>query len=290
LAHIATGSLAGAVSEAGGLGVIASASRDASYLREQITAARSITRKPFGVNIMLMNPHTPQLIDIVCEEKIPVVATGAGSPEPYMQKLLEAGCRVIPVIPHVRAAQKMEALGAFAVVAEGRESGGHVGPVATMALVPQVVDAVRIPVVAAGGIADGRGLVAAMALGAVGVQMGTVFLLAKECPISQAYKDAVKSCGDNDTVITGIGTRDEVRCIKNELTKRYFELVKQPDKEKEWLELLTGSLNRAVQGDMASGSIQVGQIAGMLREEKTARQIMEDIMLQAERVCRKLEV
>jgi len=284
MAHISTGKMAGAVSEAGGLGIISSGSRDAEYLRQQIADARNITTKAFGVNVMLANPKTPEIMDLIIKEKIPVVATGAGTPEPYMKRLLDAGCKVIPVIPHVRAAKKMEAIGAFAVVAEGRESGGHVGPTTTMVLVPQVVDAVKIPVIAAGGIADGRGYCAATILGAVGVQIGTAFLLAKECPIADVYKKKIIEVDDRATTVTGIGTRDEVRCIKNALTEKYFELIKKPGTDKEQMDLLIGSLYRAVQGDLENGSVQAGQIAGMLKEEKTVRQIMEDLMEDAYRV------
>lgn len=284
MAHISTGKFAGVVSEAGGLGIISTASRDADYLIQQIDDARKITKKAFGVNVMLANPKTPELMEIIIKERIPVVATGAGTPEPYMDRLLAMGCKVIPVVPHVRAAKKMEAIGAFAVVAEGRESGGHVGPTSTLVLLPQVVDAVNIPVIAAGGIADGRGYCAASIMGAVGVQLGTVFLLAKECPISDAYKKKIIEADDRSTTVTGIGTRDEVRCIKNPLTDKYFELIKRPGTEKEQMDLLVGSLNRAVQGDMVNGSIQVGQIAGMLKVEKSARQIMKDLMEDAYRV------
>lgn len=281
MAHISTGEMAGAVSEAGGLGIISTGSRDADYLIQQLDIVRKITNKPFGVNVMLANPKTPEIMDVIIEEKIPVVATGAGTPEPYMDRLLEAGCKVIPVVPHVRAAKKMEAIGAFAVVAEGRESGGHVGPTSTIVLLPQVVDAVKIPVIAAGGIADGRGYCAASIMGAVGIQMGTAFLLAKECPVCNEYKRKIIEADDHATVVTGIGTRDEVRCIKSPLTDKYFELIKQLGTEKEQMDLLIGSLYRAVHGDMETGSIQSGQIAGMLKAEKTARQIMEELMADA---------
>lgn len=287
MAHISTGKMAGSISEAGGLGIISSASRNEDYLKQQIDDARRITKKAFGVNVMLANPRTPELMELIIREKIPIVATGAGTPEPYMDRLLAAGCKVIPVVPHVRAAKKMEAIGAFAVVAEGRESGGHVGPTSTMVLLPQVVDAVKIPVIAAGGIADGRGYCAAIILGAIGVQLGTAFLLAKECPISDLYKKKIIEADDRSTIVTGIGTRDEVRCIINPLTDKYFDLIKQPGTENEQMDLLVGSLYKAVQGDMEKGSIQVGQIAGMLKVEKTARQIMEDLMMDAYRVYEK---
>lgn len=287
MAHISNGEMAGHISEAGGLGVISTGSKDAEYLKQQLIEIRKITDKPFGVNVMLANRNSAEIMEVIANEKIAVVATGAGTPEPYMDKLLSAGSKVIPVIPHIRAAKKMESIGAFAIVAEGRESGGHVGPTSTMVLLPQVVDAVKIPVIAAGGIADGRGYCSASIMGAVGVQMGTAFLVAKECPIADGYKKMIIDADDRSTVITGIGTRDEVRCIKNPLTDKYFNLIKQEGTEKEAYELMKGSLYKAVHGDLQNGSIQAGQIAGMLKGEKTARKIMEDLMKDAYRVYKK---
>jgi len=283
MAHIATAQLAGAVSAAGGLGVISAGRRDPAEVQADIRKVREMTDKPFAVNVILENPNVKQHIDLLVSEQVPVVTTGGGTPAPYMPALLGAGCKVIPVIPHTRAAVKMQDAGAFAVVAEGRESGGHVGQMSTLPLIPQVCDAVQIPVIAAGGIADGRGFVAAMVLGAVGVQMGTAFLVAKECPIDPRYKQAVIRATDRDSVITGLGTIKEVRCIKNEFTEKYFALLKNNASPEEVEELLLGSLWRGVNG-LPDGCYEAGQIQGLVKEEKTCAQIMADIMADAERV------
>lgn len=283
MAHISTGAFAAAVSDAGGMGMIATASQNAGYVRKQIRSARRLTARAFGVNVMLANPHCRAIVDVILEEGVKIIATGAGSPEPYMKDLLDNGCTVLPVIPHVRAAVKMEDLGAAAVIAEGCESGGHVGTVSTIALVPMVTNTVKIPVIAAGGIADGKGFLAALAMGAVGIQMGTVFLATTESPISQAYKERLLTAKETDTVVTGMGTKDPVRGIRNELTDRYFEMVAQCLPQEDVMKPLTGSLARAVAGDMVNGSIQAGQIAGMICKIKTVREVMVDVMASAEK-------
>jgi len=289
MAHITTGAFAAAVSEAGALGTIATAARDGAYVREQIKAARQITKRPFNVNIMLANPYCKEVVDAVLDEGVSLVTTGAGSPAPYMKDFLSNGCKVISVVPHARAAVKVEDLGVTAVVAEGGESGGHVGSVSTLVLVAMVKDAVHIPVIAAGGIADGKGFMAVMALGAVGVQMGTAFLATKECPIHQAYKERLLAATETDTVITGLGTKDPVRCLRNQLTDNYFEMARTRIPAEELMKPLTGSLLRAVEGDMETGSLQAGQIAGMLRKIRTIRELIEDVMNGAEQALQEMK-
>jgi len=289
MAHISTGAFAAAVSEAGALGTIATAARDGAYVREQIRAARSLTKRPFSVNIMLASPFCKEVVDVVLDEGVPIVATGAGSPAPYMKDFLANGCKVIPVVPHVRAAVKVAELGVAAVVAEGGESGGHIGPVSTMVLVGMVADAVSIPVIAAGGIADGKGFMAAMALGAKGVQMGTAFIATKECHVHQTYKDRLIAASETDTVVTGLGTKDPVRAIRSQLTDNYFEMASKHLSIEELMKPLTGSLSRAVSGDMETGSVQAGQISGMLREIRTVRQVIEDVMNGAEQTLQRMK-
>lgn len=288
MAHISDGAFAAAVSEAGGLGMIATSSRDAEYAREQIRVARALTQKPFGVNVMLANPATPEIMRLLLKEGIAIVSTGAGSPAPYVRDLLANGAKVIPVVPHVRAAKKMEDLGVSAVVAEGTESGGHVGDVNTVTLLPAVVEAVSIPVIAAGGFVNGRGFVAALAMGACGVQMGTRFLASEECPVSQAYKDAVLQANERATVITGLGTKDPVRGIRNELTDKHFALRAAGVSQDEWMAPLIGSLRRAVEGDVVTGSLQVGTSCALIHEIQPVRRIMEDVMAEVEAVLAQL--
>ncbi|MDR1731537.1 MAG: nitronate monooxygenase [Synergistaceae bacterium] len=289
MAHISNGTFAAAVSEAGGLGIIASAAQDADFVRKEVRAARERTKRPFGVSIVLNNPHCRAIVDVILEEGVAVVTTGAGNPEPYVKDLLSGGCKILSVVPHVHAALKVEALGVTAVVAEGEESGGHIGTVSTMTLVPLVAEALRIPVIAAGGIADGRGFLAALAMGAVGVQMGTAFLATKECPVHPAFKEKVLAAKETDSVVTCANTRNATRCIRNSLTDSYFEGLRRHLDEAELLKPLTGSLLRAVEGDVTNGSIQAGQIAGMLHEIKTVRQVMEDVMAGAERALQKVK-
>ncbi|MCL1874965.1 MAG: nitronate monooxygenase [Synergistaceae bacterium] len=288
MAHVSSGAFAAAVSEAGALGTIATAAREGAYVREQIREARALTRRPLNVNIMLANPYCKEVVDVILDEGVSLVTTGAGSPAPYMKDFTANGCKVISVVPHVRAAVKVEDLGVAAVVAEGGESGGHVGSVSTMVLVAMVSDAVSIPVIAAGGIADGKGFMAAMALGAVGVQIGTAFLATRECPIHQAYKERLLAAKETDTVITGLGTKDPVRCLRNQLTDNYFEMASRQTPFEELIKPLSGSLARAVGGDMETGSLQAGQIAGMLRELRTVRELIDDVMSGAEMALEKI--
>lgn len=285
MAHVSDGRLAAAVSEAGGLGIISAMSRDGAYLTEQIQLARSLTDKPFGVNIMLMSPFIDEVAETVAREKVAVVTTGAGNPSKYMETWLAAGIKVIPVVAASAMAKMMERTGACAVIAEGGESGGHIGEVTTMALVPQVVDAVSIPVLAAGGIADGRGVAAAFMLGAVGVQVGTRFLVAKECGIHQNYKDMVLKASDISTIVTGRKLGHPVRSLKNPLTRKYAK-AEYTDLPEEDLEKMTvGALRRAaVEGDEKEGCFLAGQIAGLVKKEQTAAEIIEEMFTEAERI------
>lgn len=284
MAWVADARLAAAVSEAGGLGLIAAMNSDGEQLREQIRLCRSLTDKPFGVNVMLMSPHAAEVARVVCEERVPVLTTGAGNPAAYMKAWLAAGIKVIPVVPSVALARMMERHGAFAVIAEGCESGGHIGELTTMALVPQVVDAVSIPVLAAGGIADGRGFAAAIMLGACGVQMGTAFLVAEECPISETYKAMVLRAKDIDTLVTGRRLGHPVRGLKNPFSRAYAAKEADASVSAEELEALgVGSLRRAaVEGDAERGSFLCGQIAGLVKEPATCAAIMDRVMTEAE--------
>ncbi len=285
MAWVADASLAAGVSNAGGLGIIAAMNSNGEQLREEIRKCKKMTDKIFGVNIMLMSPFADEVSDVVIEEGIKVITTGAGNPGKYMPKWLEAGIKVIPVIPSVALARKMEKNGAFAVIAEGGESGGHVGDLTTMALVPQVVDAVSIPVIAAGGIADGRQIAAAMMLGAVGVQVGTRFLVAEECTISQEYKNKVLKAKDIDTVVTGKRLGHPVRSIRNSFTREYtkaeYDSTSVSDEELENMGI--GRLRRAVKdGDVSQGTVLAGQVASMVKKEQPAREMIEEMFAQAE--------
>ena len=282
MAQIARYELASAVSNAGGLGILASGGISPEELREQIKKCKEQTTKPFAVNLMLMMPNINEIIDVVIEEGVKIVTTGAGTPRKFMPRLTEAGVKVIPVIPSVKAAKKMEELGCAAVVVEGMEAGGHVGTSTTMALLPQVTKAVNIPVIAAGGIADGRGVAAAFCLGASGVQMGTVFLATHECPISIEYKNLIVEADDTSTTLTGMKFGAPVRGIKNELTKRYHELEAQSSTLMELEELTLGSLRKAVyDGDVENGSVMSGQIAGLVDEIRSVEQVIVDILEEA---------
>ena len=276
MARIAEYNLASAVSNGGGLGIIAAGGQGADWLRDQIRKTRELTDKPFGVNIMLLADNVDELMDVVCEEKVPVVTTGAGNPGKYISKLRECGIKVIPVVANVTLAIRVERAGADAVVAEGTEAGGHIGETTTMALVPQMVDALKIPVIAAGGIADGRGIAAAYMLGAKGVQVGTRFLVADECIVAQGYKDAIIKAKDSSTVATGRSTGHPVRIIKNKLARKILSLEKQNAPEEEINELCTGTLAAAVRdGDADNGNIMSGQIAGLVNKEQSAAEIIE---------------
>ena len=278
MAWIADASLASAVSEAGGLGIIAAMNADANWLRDQIHELRTKTDKPFGVNIMLMHPQADEFAQIVVEEGVQVVTTGAGNPGKYVSMWKAAGIKVIPVVAAAVLARHLEPLGIDAVIAEGTESGGHVGEMTTMALVPQVVDAVSVPVIAAGGIADGRQLAAALALGACGVQVGTCLLASEECPIHPNYKAALLKAGDSDTIVTGRTVGAPVRVLKNRMSREYVRQEKAGADKMELEKYTLGSLRRAVfEGDTVSGSLMAGQVAGMLHEVRPVADILADV-------------
>ena len=284
MAWIADGKLAAAVSEAGGLGIISAMNAGADYLKKEIETARSLTKKPFGVNIMLMSPLVAEVAQVVANLKVPVVTTGAGNPAKFMPMWQEAGIKVIPVIPSVMLAKRMEKLGAVAVVAEGGESGGHIGELNTMALVPQVADALSIPVIAAGGIGDGRGIAAAFMLGAKGVQMGTRFLVANECGVHPNYKAKVLKASDIDTIVTGRKLGHPVRSLKTSFSRNFFMKENDPSISNEELESAgIGALRAAaVDGDDAKGCFIAGQIAGMVNREQSAKEIIDELVSQAE--------
>ncbi len=284
MAWVAEHHLAAAVSEAGGLGIIGVGGAPAAWVRDEIRKAKELTDKPFGVNLMLMNPEADDIADCIVEEGVKVVTTGAGNPGKYMQKMKAAGVKVIPVVASVAMARMMEKAGADAVVAEGMESGGHIGQTTTMCLVPQVADAVKIPVIAAGGIADGRGMAAAMILGAEGVQIGTRFLVAKETQVHENYKQKVLVAKDIDTEITGASNGHPVRSLRNKMTREYLRLEKEGASFEELERMTLGSLRRAVvEGDVVDGTVMAGQIAGLVKKEQTCSEILEEIMAEAER-------
>lgn len=287
MAWIADGKLAGAVSASGGLGIIAAMNAGTDYLREQIKIVRKITDKPFGVNIMLMSPHVDQIADILIEEKIPVVITGAGNPTKYIKKWIEAGIKVIPVVASVALAKLVERSGASAVIAEGGESGGHVGELTTMSLVPQVCDAVKIPVIAAGGIGDGRGVCAALMLGAEAVQLGTRFLIAKECSVHQAYKDKILKATDISTIVTGKRLGHPVRSLKNAFSNQYYKSEYSDISNDDLEAMAVGTLRlAAIEGDEKRGCFLAGQIAGMIKKEQTVADIINEIFEEAELILK----
>lgn len=279
MAWVAEYHLAAAVSNAGGLGLIGAANAPAEWVREQIQEVRKLTDKSFGVNIMLMSPNADEVAKMIVEEQVPVVTTGAGNPEKYMTMWKGAGVKVIPVVASVAMAKRMERCGADAIVAEGTEAGGHIGENTTMVLVPQIADAVSIPVIAAGGIADGRGIAAALLLGAEGIQMGTHFVVTKESQVHQNYKNCILKAKDIDSRVTGRTTGHPVRAIRNQMTKEYLKLEKEGASLEE-LELLTlGGLRKAVvDGDVIHGSIMAGQIAGLVNEELTCKELIEKLV------------
>lgn len=281
MANIATGTFAAAVSNSGGLGLIASGGLKAEQLKEEIHACHEQLKDkktPFGVNVMLLNPDVDNIATLLIEEKVPVVTTGAGNPSGHIKMWLEAGMKVFPVVASVSLAQRMEKYGATGVIAEGTESGGHVGELTTMALVPQVVNAVNIPVIAAGGIASGNQMAAAYALGAVGVQVGTCLLVSEECPIHDNYKQAVLKARDSSTTVTGRAVGVPVRLIKNRMSREHHKLEQTVTDKLELEHLTLGSLRKAVhQGDVEMGSLMAGQVAGMLKEIRPARTIMEEL-------------
>ena len=283
MAWVATAELAAAVSEAGGLGIIGAGGAPASWVKEQIQKVKQKTDKPFGVNLMLMNPEADQIAELIAEEKIEVVTTGAGNPEKYMKMWKEAGVKVVPVVASVALAKRMERAGADAVIAEGTESGGNIGETTTMVLVPQVVDAVSIPVIAAGGIADGRGVAAAFMLGAKAVQMGTIFVAAEESIASDAYKNKIVKAKDIDTKVTGRSTGHPVRVLRNQQSKEYLRLEAEGASFEELEKLTLGGLKKAVvDGDVIHGSVMAGQIAGLVKEIRSCKDIVEGLNAEAE--------
>lgn len=285
MAWVAEYHLAAAVSEAGGIGLIGAGGAPASFVREQIRKTGELTDKPFGVNIMLMNPEADEIAKVVAEEGVKVVTTGAGNPGKYMAMWKEAGVKVIPVVASVAMAKMMERAGADALVAEGTESGGHIGSATTMTLVPQVVDAVGIPVIAAGGIADGRGFAAAMMLGAEAVQMGTRFIVAKESIVHENYKKKVIAARDIDSEVTGLSHGHPVRQLRNSMTREYLKLEKAGAPFEELEQLTLGALRKAVvEGDAVNGTLMAGQIAGLVSREQTCEEMIREIMEQAEKL------
>ena len=287
MARIADASLAGAVSEAGGLGIIACGGAPLDWVEEQVRIARSMTDKPIGANVMLMDPNAAQTAELLAKLRVDVITTGAGSPANYMQLWKDAGIKVVPVVASSALAARMERLGADAVVAEGTEAGGHIGELTTMALIPAVCDAVSIPVIAAGGIADGRGMAAAFALGAEGVQVGTRFLTVDECTISDAYKERVIAAKDADTIVTGRGSGHPVRCLKNKFARTVRKLEGDVAANGDELEAMyVGSLRRAVEGDVDNGTMMAGQSAALVRERATAAEAVARMIDEAEALGR----
>ncbi len=288
MAWIADSSLASAVSNAGGLGTVSAMNKDGEWLRKEIRKTKELTDKPFAVNIMLMSPYADEVAEIVIEEEVPVVVTGAGNPGKYMKRWIEAGIKVIPVVPSTAFAKLAARNGATAIIAEGGESGGHVGDISTMALVPQVCDVVDIPVIAAGGIADGRGVAAAMMLGACGVQLGTKFLVAKECTVHDVYKKKVIKAKDIDTTTSGRRLGHPVRALKTPFIKEMIKLEYDSSVSNEEIEEKgRGSLRlAAVEGEEKKGSFMMGQIAGMIKEESTCKDIIEGLLTEAEQVLK----
>lgn len=285
MAWVADYHLAAAVSEAGGLGLIGAASASEDVIRQQIREAKKLTDKPFGVNVMLMSPYADEVAKVVVEEGVKVVTTGAGNPGKYLKMWQDAGIRVVPVVASVALARMMEKAGVDAVVAEGTESGGHIGSATTMTLVPQVVDAVSIPVIAAGGIGDGRGMAAAFMLGAEAVQMGTRFCVAEECITHQNYKDKILKAKDIDSEVTGRSHGHPIRCLRNAMTREYLKLEKEGAPFEEMEKLTLGSLRNAViDGDVKHGTVMAGQIAGMIKKQQTCKEIIDEVMGQAEKL------
>ena len=289
MAWVADAGLAAAVSNAGGLGIVAAMNMNGEQLREEIAKVRALTDKPFGVNVMLMNPFAAEVAEVIIQEKVPVVTTGAGNPLAFLKKWLDAGVKVVPVVASVALAQMVARRGAVAVIAEGGESGGHIGEANTMPLVPQVVDAVDIPVIAAGGIADGRGMAAAFMLGAEGVQMGTRFLVAKECSIHQTYKDKVLKANDGATSVNGRRIGHPARALKNPFTRAFAEREKDLAATDEELTAFgTGALKKAVKdGDWENGSFLCGQVAGLVKKEQTCAEIVQEMVAQTEEILNK---
>ncbi len=291
MANIATHKLASAVSNAGGLGLVGAGGNDANWVRDEIRKTKALTNKPFGVNIMLMSPHAKDISDVVIEEGVKIVTTGAGNPGIYMEKWKAAGIIVIPVVPSVALAKRMERIGADALVVEGTEAGGHIGQISTMALVPQVVDAVSIPVIAAGGIADKRGVLAAFSLGAKGIQVGTIMLASEEAPIHENYKLKVVNARDTETVVTGIDSGAPVRVLKNKMAVQYIKMAKENVTLEELEKLTLGSLRKAVyDGNIDEGSFMAGQISGMITKIRPVEEIIKFLFDDVVEYKNKLEI
>lgn len=287
MAWVAEYHLAAAVSNAGGLGLIGAASAPAEWVREQVREAKKLTDKPFGVNIMLMSPYADEVAKVIVEENVQVVTTGAGSPEKYMEMWKNAGVKVIPVVASVALAKRMERCGADALVAEGCEAGGHIGENTTMVLVPQIVDAVEVPVIAAGGVADGRGIAAAFMLGAKGVQMGTHFVVTDECQVHENYKDKIIKAKDIDSRVTGRSTGHPVRAIRNDMTKKYIELENSGASFEELEQLTLGSLRKAVvDGDVVNGSVMAGQSAAMVKEKMSCKTLIDKLVKETDELIK----
>jgi len=288
MAWVSDGKLAAAVSEAGGAGIIATGGRDVTWVVEQIRLAKSLTAKSFGVNIMLMADNKDEIIDAICEEKVVFVTLGAGNPVPFFEKFNSAGIKTIPVVPNVKLAKRVQDKGADAIVIEGMEAGGHIGVLTTMALMTQVIPAIDIPVIVAGGFADGRGLAAALVMGAAGIQMGTRFLVAEECAVHANFKQKLIDAVDTDSVVTGFGSSHAVRGVKNKFTQHFLELEKQGAPEAELARLATGTSRlAAVEGDIENGMVQAGQSLLPLLKIESAKQIIEKIMSEAKQVLAK---
>ena len=282
MAWVATGELAGAVSNAGGLGIIGAGNAPADVVRTEIRKVKEITKKPFGVNVMLLSPFVDEVMETILEEHVPVITTGAGNPGKYIASLKNIGCKIIPVVPSISLAKRMERLGADAVIAEGTEAGGHIGELSTMVLVPQIVDNVNIPVIAAGGIADGRGLAAALALGAQGVQIGTRFICTPECIAHPRYKEAILKAKDRDAVVTARSTGHPVRNLRNKLTRQMEELERSNASKEEFEKIGRGALRIAViEGNITEGSVMAGQVAGMIKKIQPVAEIIDEIIRDA---------
>ncbi|TCO79003.1 enoyl-[acyl-carrier-protein] reductase FabK [Marinisporobacter balticus] len=279
MAWISTAELAAAVSNAGGLGIIAAGNAPAEIIKKEVEKIKTLTDKPYGMNVMLLSPYVDEIMDLVISEKIPVITTGAGNPGKYMIALKNINTKVIPVVPSVALAKRVEKAGADAVIVEGTEAGGHIGELTTMVLVPQVADVVKIPVIAAGGVADGRGMLAVFSLGAQGVQVGTRFVCSKECGVHDKYKEMILKAKDRDTVVTGRSTGHPVRVMKNKLSKEFDKLEKSGVSMEELEKLGAGKLkNAAVDGDIENGSVMSGQIAGLVNDIKSCKEIIDEMM------------
>ena len=289
MAWVATHELAAAVSESGGLGIIAAGNAPANVIGEQIDKLKELTDKPFGVNIMLLSPFAEDIVDMICDKGVPVVTTGAGNPGKYIEKLKQHNVKIIPVVPTVSLAKRLEKFGADALIVEGTEAGGHIGELTTMAVVPQVVDAVNIPVIAAGGIGDNRGFLAALSLGAEGVQLGTRFVCSKEAKVHQRYKEKIIESKDRDAIVTGRSTGYPVRVLKNRFTKEYLDLEKQGIDFETLEKLGVGRLRKAVQeGDIDNGSLMAGQISGLIGDVKSCKEIIEDLVFGSQKAIERL--